>query len=177
MHFLRKTNSQVDIINMVMPHASSFVGWVILKVKLIRSQLRLLLTAVIWSCAAIYMPSAVAQDLGAKPNMGFSVWDREFDSDCVYRMTFLGEEDMLLESGGQVAIKDYRIRRYGRTGFYTLSLKTTSHNKQVNCDGEQGFGVGQKHGTYIKFNEAADTMTFYSEPNNSGRPTVVFKRR
>ena len=118
-----------------------------------------------------------AQELGSKPTMGFSVWEMAGAGECRDRITFLGDKEFLLESDEQISTKAYKLRRYGRTGFYIFSLKTTSHNKLANCEGNQGFGVGEKHGTYIKFSESADEMIFYSQPEDDARANLSFKKR
>lgn len=120
---------------------------------------------------------AVAQEAGEDIDISLSVWDAVKAGDCQDRMTFLNDEEVLVESGGHAAIKSYELERERRTGFYVLRFETKSRNKELNCAGNQGVRAGQEHGTYIMFNDTADEMTFYSEPDPNSNFNLVFKKR
>ena len=109
--------------------------------------------------------------------MGFSVWDAVNDRDCEDRITLLGASEVLVESGKHAAIKSYKLERQRRTAFYTLRFRTKSRNKEPNCSGNRGVVVGQEHGTYIKFNDAGDEMTFYSAPDAQSNFNLRFRKR
>lgn len=125
----------------------------------------------------IVPPSVVAQNSGAIPDVTLTVWDAVKVGKCQDRMTFLNDKEVLVESGDHAAIKTFKLERERRTGFYTLRFKTKSRNKELNCAGNRGVVAGQEHGTYIKFNAAADEMTFYSAPDNAANFNLIFKKR
>jgi hypothetical protein len=123
-----------------------------------------------------FSPFVVAQQTGPVTDMGFSAWDAVDDGDCEDRITFLGAKKVLVESGAYAAIKSYKLERERRTDFYTLRFRTKSRNIQLNCSGNRGIVIGQEHGTYIKFNDTVDEMTFYSAPYNQSNFNLKFKK-
>jgi hypothetical protein len=124
-----------------------------------------------------FSSSIVAQQTVQISDMGFSVWDAVNEGDCEDRITFLGADEVLIESGEHAAIKSYKLEPQRNTDFYTLRFRTKSRNKQLNCSGNRGVVVGQEHGTYIKFNDAVDEMTFYSAPDDESNFNLRFKKR
>lgn len=122
-------------------------------------------------------PIVYAQQAQQVTELSLSVWDAVDVTDCQDRMTFLSVDEVLVESGSHTSIKSYKLVRERRSDFYSLRFNTKSRNKQPTCAGKLGTVAGQDHGTYIKFNEAATEMTFYSAPENGANFNLIFKRR
>ncbi|MBX2848403.1 MAG: hypothetical protein KTR16_08785 [Acidiferrobacterales bacterium] len=108
-------------------------------------------------------------------DMGFSVWELK-ESECQTRMTFLGSEKVLYESGDQAATKNYRFKRIKKGEFYRLKMKTTHTNFKRDCRGSKGTGVGDSQNTYVRFDDAKSQMTFYAAPEESAGVTVTFQK-
>ncbi len=105
------------------------------------------------------------------------VWEIENGSPCPETFTFLSNKELLHESGEQTATRAYKLVPYRRTGFYTFSQKTTSHNEQPNCSGKIGMKVGSSFKVFIRVNDISDEMTFYSSPNQKDILTKVIARK
>lgn len=118
-----------------------------------------------------------ARGAAAQVEMGFSVWELVSNAPCKETMTFLGEEEYLLESGDQMLTRTYKFKQFRSTDFYVFSQRTTSNNGLINCSGVVGKRNGARLKLYAKFNAEQTEMTLYSKPDEAKPLNVIFRKK
>ncbi len=114
--------------------------------------------------------------LAQTTNITSGVWEVQNDLACSEKFTFLSDSRLLLESGTQMATKDYKLKRYRKSDFYSFSQRTLTHNGATNCVGKMGVPVDGRFKVFIKVDDTTGVMSFYRSPDDQDVINVTAKR-
>ena len=106
-----------------------------------------------------------------------TVWDYDHGFGCVTTITFLDTEKYLLESSGQVVMKEYELTQHRDTEFFLLAQETVANNNQPSCAGIKAGRVGSRQRAYVQFGTEDGTLTFFPKPDNESPVRVTYLRR
>ena len=121
--------------------------------------------------------SLVNTPVNAMEALQRTVWDYDHGFGCLTTITFLTNDSYMLESAGQVIMKNYEVEQHEDTEFFLLSQRTIANNDQASCAGIRAGRVGSRQKAYFKLSEDGDSLTFFPKPDNESTVRVVYTKR
>ena len=106
-----------------------------------------------------------------------TVWDYDHGFGCVTTITFLDSEKYLLESAGQVVMKEFALTQHEDTEFFLLAQETIANNNQPSCAGIKAGREGSRQRAYVQFAADGQSLTFFPKPDNESPVRVTYDRR
>ncbi len=119
----------------------------------------------------------IANQAHALDGLAPSVWDSTSESGCRTTLTFLSDEEYMLESSDQIVMKAYKLTKYRRTEFFVFFQRTVANNEQLSCAGIKAARTGTRLKFYAKFNADMTELAVYPEPDENSQISIEYVKR